>query len=60
VFGGQHYDEILIPLGGLYKKRAGQRGFWATAHHLFYDRGKSQKTWFWLVGRRTFRMRTEL
>jgi hypothetical protein len=27
VFGGQHYDEILMPLGGLHKKRAVQRGF---------------------------------
>lgn len=47
VFGGQRYDDILIPLGGLHKKRAvRQRGLWATAHHLLCDRGKPQKIWF--------------
>jgi len=56
VFGGQHYDEILIALEGLRfgekfevtfrrrlrEKHAVQSGFWVPSHYLLYDRGKAR------------------
>jgi hypothetical protein len=50
---------LMLPLGGLHVKYAGQRGIWEPTQHLLWSQGKPRKTLTKLAGYRNFRMQTD-